>query len=62
MYDNKPPLGNLKIPLPDGLEADIACLPVTKARKMLGVWSSPDENDTTHLQEVVVKKAEKWVQ
>jgi hypothetical protein len=29
---------------------------------MLGVWSSPDGNDTTHLQEVVVKKAEKWVQ
>jgi hypothetical protein len=60
--DDKPPLGNLKIPLPDRMKVEIACLPVTEARKMLGVWSSPDGNDTTHLQEVVVKKAEKWVQ
>ncbi len=61
VYDNKPPLGNLKIPLPDRTEAEIAHLPVTEARKMLGVWSSPDRNDTTYLQEMVVKKAEKWV-
>ncbi len=62
MYDDEPPLGNLKIPLPDGTAAEIARLPVTEVRKMLGVWLSPDRNDTTHLQEVVVKKAEKWVQ
>jgi hypothetical protein len=62
VYNDKPPLGNLKIPLPDRTEAEIACLPVMEARKMLGVWSSTDGNDTTHLQEVVVKKAEKWVQ
>jgi hypothetical protein len=62
VYDDEPPLGNLKIPLLDGTEVKIACLPVTEARKMLGVWSSLDGNDTTHLQEVVVKKAEKWVQ
>ncbi len=62
VYNNEPPLGNLKIPLPDGTKAESAYLPVTEVRKMLGVWSSPDGNDTTHLQEVVVKKAEKWVQ
>ncbi len=62
VYDNKPPLGNLKISLPDGTEAEIARLPVMEARKMLEVWSSPDGNDTTHLQVVMVKKAEKWVQ
>ncbi len=50
------------IPLPDGTDADITRLPVSEARKMLGVWSSPDGNDTTHLQEVAVKKVEKWVQ
>jgi hypothetical protein len=44
------------------MDAEITCLPVSEARKMLGVWSSPDRIDTTHLQEVVVKKAEKWVQ
>ncbi len=49
VYDDKPPLGNLKIPLLDGTEAEIARLPVTEARNMLGVWSSPDGNDTTHL-------------
>ena len=56
VYDDKPPLGNLKIPLLDGTEAEIARLPVTEARKMLRVWSSLDGNDTTHLQEVVVKR------
>jgi hypothetical protein len=50
------------IPLPDGTDAEITRLPVLEARKMLGVCSSLDGNDTTHLQEVVVKKAEKWLQ
>jgi hypothetical protein len=62
VYDDKPPLGNLKIPLPDRPEVEIARLPVMEARKMLGVWSSPDGNDTTQLHEVVIKKAKKWVQ
>jgi hypothetical protein len=56
VYDNEPHLGNLKIPLPDGTDAEIARLPVMEARKIWGVWSSPDGNNTTHLQKVVVKR------
>ncbi len=62
MYDNKPPSGNLTIPLPDRMDVEITRLPVLEVRKMLGEWSYLDGNDTIHLQEVVVKKVEKWVQ
>ncbi len=61
VYNINPPDSSLTIPLPDGSSAEIAVLPVTEARKMLGVWLSPDGSDDTHLNQVVVGKVSKWV-
>jgi hypothetical protein len=57
IYDNKPPESSLMIPLPDGSKAGITLLPVTEATKVLGVWSSLDSTDATHLNQVVGKKS-----
>jgi hypothetical protein len=50
----------LTIPLPDSTMEEIAQLPITEVRKILGAWLSPDELDATHLQEVVIGKVAKW--
>jgi hypothetical protein len=47
------------IPLLDGTRVEITSLPVTEARKMLGVWLSPDGSDEKHLSQVVVGKVSK---
>ncbi len=49
----------LTIPLPNGTMEEIAQLPITEARNMLGIWSSPDGLNAMHLQEVVVSKVTK---
>jgi hypothetical protein len=51
----------LTILLPGGSCKAIPQLPVTEERKMLGMWSSPTDSDTKHLQEVVLGKTSKWV-
>ncbi len=61
VYDTNPPDSSLTIPLLDGSRAEIAVLPVMKARKMLRVWSSPDSSDDMHLNQVVVGKVRKLV-
>ncbi len=61
VYDTNPPDSPLTIPLPDGSRAEIVVLLVTEARKMLGVWLSPDGSDATHQNQVVDAKVSKWV-
>ena len=61
VYDTDPPDNSLTIPLLDGSRAEIAVLSVMEARKMLGVWSSPDGSDNMHLNQVVVAKVSNWV-
>lgn len=50
------------IPLPDGTSCSIEQIPCDKARKMLGVWSCPSGNDSTHLAENVVGKMVTWIE
>jgi hypothetical protein len=60
-YDKNASSYKLSIPLPDGSREEIIQLPVSKPKKMLGVWSSPHGSDAKHLQEVVVGKTRTWV-
>ncbi len=59
--DNNTSNLRLTTPLLNGTMEEITQLPVTEARKTLGIWSSPDGLDSMHLQEVVVGKVTKWV-
>jgi hypothetical protein len=60
-YNSNVSTYKMSIPLPDGSREEIAQLPVSEAKKMLGVWLSPNESDAKHLQEVVVGKTRAWV-
>ena len=42
----------MRVPMPDGSEVLIDHLPVTQARETLGVWSSPDGNETESLTQM----------
>jgi hypothetical protein len=48
------------VPMPDGSEVKIDHLPVTQARELLGVWSSPDGNAKESLLKMK-EKAQEWV-
>lgn len=50
----------LTVPLPDGSHVPIRQLGVHDAEKMLGVYSSPSGDDSTHLQLKIIDRIEKW--
>jgi hypothetical protein len=52
----------LPIPLPDGARAKIQQTNIDKAKKMLGIWSTPSSNDTWHLEECILAKTRTWME
>ena len=52
-------LPSLTVPLPDGTEAKINQLPVTKSKKTLGAWMNPAGNCSKQLK-VIHDVTEKW--
>jgi hypothetical protein len=50
----------MEIPLPDGSPATISQADVSTAEKTLGVWSTIDGNDSTHIKHNITGRLQKW--
>jgi len=50
----------MEIPLPEGSSATISQAEVSTAEKALGVWSTVDGNDSTHIAHNITGRFQKW--
>jgi len=50
----------MEFPLPEGSSATISQAEVTTAEKALGVWSTVDGNDSTHIARNITGRFQKW--
>jgi hypothetical protein len=51
----------MTIPLPDGTRAHISHGDISTAEKLLGVWSTINENNSKHIEENVTGKTQQWI-